>query len=161
MDIAKFSITHKVITWMLVLFCIFGGYSAYQNISRFEDPEFTIKDALVVTYYPGASPKEVEEEVTDKIAIEIQKMPQIKRLKSVSRPGYSKITVTIQDKYDSSTLPQVWDILRSKVRDVQSQLPPGVLKSTVADDYGDVFGMFFSITGDGYSYQELKKLAIN
>ncbi len=158
MDIAKFSITHKVITWLLVCFCVFGGYSAYQNISRFEDPEFTIKDALVVTYYPGASPKEVEEEVTDKIAIEIQKMPQIKRLTSVSRPGYSKITVTIQDKYDKSTLPQVWNVLRSKVRDVQGQLPPGVLKSTVVDDYGDVFGMFFSITGKDFSYQELKKV---
>lgn len=161
MDIAKFSITHKVITWMLVSFCVFGGYSAYQNISRFEDPEYTIKDALVVTYYPGASPKEVEEEVTDKIAIEIQKMPQIKRLTSVSRPGYSKITVTIQDKYDKSTLPQVWNVLRSKVRDVQGQLPPGVLKSTVFDDYGDVFGMFFSITGKDYSYQEIKKIADN
>lgn len=156
MDIAKFSITHKVITWMIVLFCIAGGLSAYKHISRFEDPEFTIKDALVITNYPGATPHEVEEEVTDKIATAIQQMGQIKRLESISKPGYSKITVTIKDKYDKNTLPQVWDELRRKVGDVQRQLPPGAGPSIVNDDFGDVFGILYAMTGEGFSYVEMK-----
>lgn len=159
MDIAKYSITHKITTWMVIIFCLAGGLSAYQHISRFEDPEFTIKDALVITYYPGATPKEVEEEVTDKITTAIQQLAQIKRTESISKPGYSKITVSIKDNYDKHTLPQVWDELRRKVNDVKSQLPPGVTAPMVVDDFGDVFGILYAMTGEGYSYRELKKVS--
>lgn len=149
MNIAEFSIKKKVITWLIVIFCIFGGWYAYNNLARYEDPEFTIKDALVVTAYKGASPKEVEEEVTGRIEIAIQQMAQVKRVTSISRNGVSEITVTIKDKYDKYTLPQIWDELRRKVSDVQQYLPPGTGKSVVHDDYGDVFGMLYAITGDG------------
>lgn len=157
MDIAKYSITHKITTWLIVLFCLVGGLSAYQHISRFEDPEFTIKDALIITSYPGATPQEVEEEVTDKITTAIQQLSQVKETESISKPGYSKITVTIKDKYDKSTLPQVWDELRRKVNDVQNELPPNAAKSRVIDDFGDVYGILYALTGDGFSYQEMKK----
>jgi multidrug efflux pump subunit AcrB len=157
MDIAKYSITHKITTWLIVFFCVTGGLSAYQHISRFEDPEFTIKDALVITYYNGATPKEVEEEVTDKITTSIQQLEQVKETESISKPGYSKITVTIKDKYDKHSLPQVWDELRRKVNDVQKDLPPNASPSMVIDDFGDVYGILYAMTGDGYSYREIKK----
>ena len=159
MNIAEYSIKRKAITWMLIIFLVMGGNYAYHHLARYEDPEFTIKDAMVNTPYPGASPREVEEEVTDRIEKAIQLMPQIKRIESISRAGSSQITVTIQDKYDKHSLPQVWDELRRKVNDVQTQLPPGAGPSIVNDDYGDVYGMFYALTGDGYSYREIKDYA--
>ena len=100
---------------------------------------------------------EVEQEVTDRITTAIQQLGQVKETESISKPGYSKVTVTIKDKYDKSTLPQVWDELSRKVNDVQKELPPGAGPSIFVDDFGDVFGILYGMTGDGYSYRELKK----
>ena len=158
MDIAAYSIKNRVVTWMFVLFFIFGGLYAYQHLSRY-DPEFTIKEALVLTYYPGATPKQVQEEVTDKITEAIQQLAQLKRVKAISRPGFSRINVVIKDKYNKKNLPQVWDELRRKVGDIQRQLPPGAGPSLVVDDYGDVFGMLYALTGQGFSAQELRDYA--
>jgi len=130
--------------------------SSYQGLSRLEDPEFTIKDALVITQYPGASAAEVEEEVSDRLETAVQKMSQLKRVVSKSDRGLSTLTVTIKDKYDKTKLPQVWDELRRKINDAQKDLPPGTGPSLVIDDYGDVFGIFLAVYGDGYSYAEVK-----
>lgn len=159
MNIAEYGIKRPVITWMIVLIFLVGGAFAYFHLGRYEDPEFTIKEALVITKYPGATPKEVEEEVTEKIEKAINQMGQVKEQKSISRFGESEITVKMKDKYDAKSLPQVWDELRRKVNDVQSQLPQGAMHSTVVDDYGDVYGMFFAMTGDGFSYRELDDYA--
>lgn len=136
---------------------VIGGLSSYLNLGRLEDPDFTIKQALVVTAYPGATPLQVEEEVTDAIETEIQKMGELKLLESISREGVSLITVEIQDQYGKDALPAVWELLRRKVGDVQAELPPGVLPSRVVDDFGDVFGVLFAITGDGFSEKELRE----
>lgn len=159
MSIASYSIKNKSVIWMMIVLFVAGGIYAYFNLGRFEDPEFTIKEALVVTTYPGATPKEVEKEVTDTLETEIQQMPQLKRLESVSKAGYSDIKVVIKDKYTSKDLPQVWDELRRKVNDVQSQLPPGAKASVVNDDFGDVYGMLYALTGEGFTYQELEHYA--
>ena len=160
MDIATYSLSHRVIIWLLITMLLWGGLSALKHLSRFEDPEFTIKEALVITPYEGATPKQVEEEVTDKITEAIQQLPQLKRTHSISRPGLSRITVTIKDKYSKADLPQVWDELRRKINDIQKSLPPGAGPSTVVDDYGDVFGMLYAITGQGFSQAELRDYAI-
>lgn len=156
MNIAEYSIKRSVVIWMIIVLLIGGGIYAYRNLARYEDPEFTIKDAIVLTPYPGATPLEVEKEVTDRVEKAIQQMGQVKKIKSISRPGESEITVTMKDKYNKKTLPQVWDELRRKVHDVQGQLPPGAGPSLVNDDYGDVYGMFYAVTGEGFSYRELK-----
>lgn len=157
MDIVKTSIEKRVISWLFVLILIFGGLASFSNLGRLEDPEFTIKDAVVVTYYPGASATEVELEVTDRVETAIQQLAQVKEIKSKSFPGYSEITVTMKDKYGKDTLPQIWDELRRKVGDAQSQLPPGTSTSYVNDDFGDVYGIFLALSGDGYDYRELKE----
>jgi multidrug efflux pump subunit AcrB len=156
MNIAEYAIQKKTITLVLTVLLLGGGLFSYERLGRFEDPEFTIKESLILTYYPGALPLEVEEEVTDVIETAVQQMPQLKKVTSLSRAGQSIIIVEMKDKYDKHTLPQVWDELRRKVRDVQSSLPPGVQPSIVKDDFGDVYGIFFAVTGDGYSYQEIK-----
>lgn len=132
---------------------------SYLNLSRLEDPEFTIKDALIITNYPGASASEVSEEVTDVIERSVQQMAQLERVTSRSERGRSTVTATIKDQYDRETLPQVWNELRSRVGDVQRQLPPGATASLVLDDFGDVFGIFYAITGPDYTQAELYDVA--
>lgn len=156
MDIAEFSIKKSVITWMIILVVLFGGLIAYQRLARYEDPEFTIKEALVITRYPGASPSEVENEITDKLEKAVQQMGQVDYVKSISRPGYSELNVVIKKSYNRNDLPQIWDELRRKVNDAQPQLPPGAVRSVVIDDYGEVYGMLLAVTGDGFSYKELE-----
>lgn len=156
MDIATIAINNRVVTLVLTGVLLIGGLNAYNGMSRLEDPEFTIKDALVTTPYPGASATEVEKEVTDTLEIAVQQLGQLDEVVSKSDRGLSTITVTIKDSYDKSTLPQVWDELRRKVNDAAGDLPPGAGPSIVVDDYGDVYGVFFVVTGEGYSYAELK-----
>ena len=158
MNIAAFWIKNRVVTLVLAFFTIVAGLSSFSGMSRLEDPEFTIKDALVFTPYPGASAEEVEQEVTDEMELAVQKLGQVLEIESRSVRGLSTLTVTMQDKYDKERLPQVWDELRRKVADAQSALPPGARPSIVVDDYGDVFGVFVAVHGEGYSYAELKKV---
>lgn len=157
MNIAKFAIEKKVVTIVLTLVMLGGGLLCFTKLGMLEDPEFTIKDALVITPYPGATAIEVEEEVTDQLELAVQQMGQLDEVKSRSMPGVSTLTVTIRNNYDKETLPQVWDELRRKVNDAQSSLPPGAGPSMVVDDYGDVYGVFLAITGDEYTYAELKE----
>ncbi len=159
MNIAEYSIKKSVITWMTIVIVIIGGTSAYFKLARYEDPEFTIKEALVRTYYPGATPIEVDQEITDKLEKAVQQLSQLDYVESTSKPGYSELNVLIQKKYTRTDLPQIWDELRRKVNDAQIQLPPGSKHSRVIDDYGDVYGMLLAITGDGFSYQEIEKYA--
>lgn len=156
MDIAKLAIDNKVTTLVLTAVMLFGGIVAYGNLSRLEDPEFTIKEALVITPYTGASAIEVEEEVSDEIEMAVQKMAQLDEVESRSVRGLSTINVRIKTNYDKAALPQVWDELRRKVSDAQRNLPPGAGPSLVIDDYGDVYGVFFAVYGPEYSYAELK-----
>ena len=156
MNIAKFSIERRVITLVLTFVMLGVGLLSYDGLSRLEDPEFTIKEALIITSYPGASAAEVEEEVTDRLEKAAQQMGQLKFIESKSDRGLSTITVTIKDKYQKEDLQQVWDELRRKIGDVQEHLPPGAGTSVVVDDYGDVYGIFVAIYGDGYSYAEIK-----
>ena len=158
MNIAQFFIEQRITTLVLTIVMIGVGMLSYQGLSRLEDPEFTIKDALVVTSYPGASAAEVEEEISDPLEIAVQKMGQVKRVVSRSARGLSTLTVTIQDKYDKHALPQVWDELRRKIGDAQGDLPPGAGVSLVIDDYGDVYGIFVAVYGEGFSYAELKSV---
>ena len=156
MNLATFSIRYKTVMLVLTVMIIAGGIQSYLNLGKLEDPEFTIKTAVVITKYPGATAREVEEEVTDKIEKSIRQMEQIKHVRSLSKDGSSTVYVDIKDKYTSKDLPQIWDELRRKVNDVKSNLPPEVAEPLVKDDYGDVYGIFYAITGDGYTYAELR-----
>ena len=159
MNIAEFSIKKSVITWTLTIVLLVLGYFSYEKLPRLEDPEFAIKDAVVITSYPGASPEEVEKEVTEKIEKAAQQLGQLMRVESYSSRGLSVVRVKIKDKYDKSDLPQIWDELRRKINDVQRELPPGSGPSLVNDDFGDVYGVYYALQGDGYSYAELKRVA--
>ncbi|MCK5714036.1 MAG: efflux RND transporter permease subunit, partial [Hyphomicrobiaceae bacterium] len=112
MNIAELSIKKKVITWTLTVVLLYIGYNSYNSLPRLEDPEFAIKDAMVITHYPGASAAEVEKEVTEQIEKTAQELGQLKRVESYSSRGVSVVKVKIKDNYDKTMLPQVWDELR-------------------------------------------------
>ncbi|MCW8327301.1 efflux RND transporter permease subunit [Photobacterium sp. SDRW27] len=154
-DIAAYFIKNKVISWMVTLIFMIGGTMAFFGLGRLEDPAFTIKDAMVVTAYPGATPLQVEEEVTYPIEKAIQQLTYVDEVNSISSRGLSQITVTMKNNYGPDDLPQIWDELRRKVNDLKPNLPPGVAEPSVVDDFGDVYGIMLAITGDGYSYKEL------
>ncbi len=157
MSIAQFCLDRKVLTYTLSLALLGGGIWAFMRIGRLEDPEFTIKNAQVITSYPGATAREVMEEVTDPIEIAIQQMGQLKQVTSISYPGQSIVMVEMKDEYGPKDLPQIWDELRRKVGDMANRLPAGCSAPLVVDDYGDVYGVFYAVYGDGYTPADLRE----
>jgi len=158
MNPGEFSVKNNRMVLMAMAMAIVGGLIAYLNMGRLEDPEFTIKTALIITPYPGASAEEVAQEVSNPIESACQRLGQLDYVTSESTRGRSLVSVRIKARYDKNSLPQVWDELRRKVADVQSQLPPAVRgQSMVIDDFGDVYGIFLAVTGEGFSYPEQRR----
>lgn len=152
------SVHNSRTVFVAMLLVLLGGTIAYLQIGRLEDPEFTIKEALIITPYPGASAEEVAKEITNPIEIACQQLGQLSYVESESTRGRSVVSVNIKDRYDRHRIPQVWDELRRKIADVQPQLPPSVRgKSMVVDDFGDVFGIFLAVTGEGFTFPEIRR----
>jgi multidrug efflux pump subunit AcrB len=159
MDIAGYFIQRRVTSWLVTLVLGIGGLMAFLGIGRLEDPSFTLKNAMVITSYPGASPQQVEEEVSYPLENAIQQLPSIKKITSISSAGLSQISLELHSQIKSEEIPQIWDELRRKINDLQPHLPPGVNPPQVRDDFSDVFGFFLLVTGKGYSAQELRDFA--
>lgn len=147
---------------MLILFLVLaGGLYSYFKMGKLEDAPFTIKQALVTTAYPGASPHEVQIQVTDVLEEAIQSLGELYYLKTDNRAGLSKITVYVKKEIRADEMQQLWDKLRRKVNDAQSKLPAGATTSVVNDDFGDVLGVFYGLHGEEHSYRELENQAKN
>jgi len=155
MSLANIAIEKKAVTWFGLFLLAVAGIASFFSLGQLEDPEFTIKSAFITTSYPGATAKEVELEVTDKIELVVQELKELDYVESWSRPGLSTVKAEIKAKYRAGEIHQIWDLLRQKIRDVEQTLPPGVGRPVITDDFGDVFGLLLAITSDGYSYQEL------
>ncbi|KFB08562.1 efflux RND transporter permease subunit [Nitratireductor basaltis] len=157
MDIARLSIDRPIYTWILILICLFGGIWGFSTLGRLEDPAFTIKTAVVVTNYPGASAREVAEEVSEPIESEIQKLGEVKEIETMNQPGLSWLSVTMKDEYDGTELPAIWTKLRNRV--AEARLPTGASAPFVNDSFGDVYGLYYAVTAPGYSDAEINELA--
>ena len=156
MNIGEYSVHSKVVSWLLVVILVGGGIIAFEQMGKLEDPAFTIKSAKILTAYPGATAREVQDEVTYHLEDAIQRMEQVKRIKmSVSRPGLSDILIDFKDEYRADDLPNIFDELRRKVADIAPSLPPGAAPPQVIDDFGDVYGVYVVLTGDGYTWRDL------
>ncbi len=140
---------------MFAILLVLGGVVSYLELGQLEDPEFAIKQAIVITMYPGASPEQVEEEVTYPLENEIQKLPYVDFIKSTTTQGRSQITLEVKPIYRSKDLPQIWDELRRKINDFQPNLPSGAYPPIINDDFGDVFGVLLAVTGNGFEYDEI------
>ena len=156
MNIGEYSVNSKVVSWLLIVIMVGGGLQAFESMGKLEDPAFTIKSAKILTRYPGATALEVQNELTYHIEDAIQRMEQVKWIKmSVSRPGLSDILIEFKDEYKAKDLPDVFDELRRKMNDVAPSLPPGAAQPMVIDDFGDVYGIYAMLTGEGYSWRDL------
>ncbi|TLX75026.1 efflux RND transporter permease subunit [Labilibacter sediminis] len=134
---------------------LFGGIIAFDALGKLEDPEIPVKSAVIITPYQGASASEVELEVTDVLEKAIQRLENIDFIESRSLPGMSEITLNIESEVRTPDMPQLYDHLRRKINDVKADLPAGAGDPIVLDDFGDVYGIFVSVSSDGYSYKEL------
>lgn len=158
-DFTRFFLRNRALSWLLLGLVLAGGLFAYLNMGKLEDAPFTIKQALVTTSYPGASPMEVREQVTDILEEAIQSLGELYYLKSDNRAGLSKITVYVKKEIRAEDMQQLWDKLRRKVGDAQSKLPAGASPSVVNDDFGDVLGVFYSLSSPTRTYREMEDQA--
>ena len=159
MNYSKWALENSKLINFLVVILVVGGLLAYGSMPKLEDPAIKVKQAMVVTTYPGASAHQVELEVTDQLEKSIREMSTIDNIQSSSYADLSLITVELLRTVPDENVEQQWDILRRKVANVQSKLPQGVSTPQVRDDFGDVFGMFYALKGDGQSDKELNDYA--
>ncbi len=156
MDIVKFALKNKLVIYLITILSVAYGFITYEKMGKLQDPEFTIKTAVILTQYPGANAQEVELEVSDKIEDALQTLPYVKEIETKSSAGLSYISVTMKNEYRKDDLAQIWDEMRRKVNDITPYLPPRASTPIVNDDFGDVYGITYAISGQEYSYEELK-----
>ena len=159
MKLVKYFLQKKSVTILLLVLVLAGGVLGYGKKRKIGEDPLTRKQALVLTPYPGASPSEVQSQVTDILEESIQALGELYYLKTENRAGLSKITVYVKKETRADEMQQLWDKLRRKVNDVQNKLPEGAGPSVVNDDFGDVLGVFYGLTGSGHSYRELENQA--
>ena len=157
MSLTEFAIQRDRITWVLVALGLLLGTVSFMQLPKQQDPGFTIRTAVITTRFPGASPERVERLVTDKIEKRIQEMPELDNLTSESRNGISIINANFKESY--TNMRPIFDDLRKKVDEAERELPSGVGTPIVNDEFGDVFGSVYAITGDGFSFRELETVA--
>ena len=158
-NLSNWAVDNKKLVYFLIIVLCVGGIMSYWNMSKLEDPEIKVKQATVVTMYPGASSHEVELEVTDQLEKSIRSLTVVNEVTSESMNDVSVLTVTLSTLLSNKEVEQGWDLLRRKVSDTQSSLPKGAMQSVVLDGYGDVFGMFYALTFDDYSNEEAIRYA--
>ena len=157
MNITRSAIQNNRTTLVLLIVLVLLGFDAYNKIPRAYDPGFIIRAAQVITYFPGGSPARVEKLISDKIEKVVQELPELDFVQSESRTGISIVTVNIKESY--TDMRPIWDNLRRKVDKIAGDLPEGIIGPNVNDEFGDVFGVVMTLTGEGYSYKELKDVA--
>lgn len=158
-DWSSWALDNRKLVYFLLVVLTLGGIFAYSGMSKLEDPEIKVKQAAVLTIYPGASSHEVELEVSDRLEKSIRSLSQVKDVQSSSSADMSLVMVNLQTTLKNEEVDQAWDLLRRRVGDVQHQLPSGAQASIVLDNFGDVYGMFYALKYQDYSNEEAGRYA--
>ena len=160
MSLPEYSLKNRKVVWFFLFILLAGGALGFVTLGKKEDSVFVIKSASLVCSYPGATPLEVEQLVTEPIEREVQSMRLVHKITSESYSGLSKILVELDPATRASEIPQLWDELRRKVLNIQPRLPTGASPVTVADDFGDVYGIYYGLSVDGgFTWAELRDWA--
>ena len=155
MNLPRYSLDNRKVIFFFLAILLVGGIVAFTQLGKKEDSPFVIKSAAIVTRYPGATPEEVEQLITEPIEREIQSMRRVYKITSESWYGMSKIMIELQPSTPAGEMPQMWDELRRKIMNVQPALPDGASNISVSDDFGDVFGIYYGLSADeGFTYEE-------
>jgi multidrug efflux pump len=158
-NLSEWALKNQVLVLYIMLMVTITGFLAYTKLGQSEDPPFTFKVMLVRTTWPGASAIEVEQQITDKLEKKIQEVPNIDYSSSYSRPGESMIFIVIKDDTFSDAIPDIWYQVRKKVGDIRHTLPQNVESLVFNDEFSDVYGSMYALTGDGFDNFALKKQA--
>lgn len=158
-NLTEWALNHKQLVYFFVILTFISGIYSYRQLGRMEDPDFVIRQMIVSVAWPGASARQVEEQVTDKIEKKLQDTPGIDYLKSYSQPGKAVIYVTLKDSVNEKDVRPTWLEVRNMVNDIKSTLPQGVIGPSFNDRFDDVFGCIYALTSDGYSYEEMREKA--
>lgn len=158
-NLTEISLKHKGLVWYFIIIVFFGGMFSYEKLGRMEDPDFTIRQMVVSAAWPGATAQQMEEQVTDKIERKLQDVPGLKRITSYSREGQAVIYVTLNDDVPKANIRPTWRDVRNLCEDEKRSLPAGVYGPYCNDRFDDVFGSVYAVTGDGWSYEEMREQA--
>jgi len=158
-NLSRWALEHMALTRYLMVALLLGGIYGYSKLGQDEDPPFTFRAMVVQAYYPGATALQVAEQVTDALEKKLQETPYIQKIRSYSKPGELLILLELEESTPPKEVAASWYQVRKKVGDIRSSLPPGVVGPFFNDEFGDTFGSIFAISGDGFSYAEVKNYA--
>lgn len=159
LNLTEWALKHKQLVYFFVVLVFVAGIFSYRQLGRMEDPDFVIRTMIVSAAWPGASARQVEEQVTDKIEKKLQDTPGIDYLKSYSSPGQAVIYVNLKESVSEKDVRPTWLEVRNMVNDIKGTLPQGVVGPAFNDRFDDVFGNIYALTSDGYSYEEMREKA--
>jgi multidrug efflux pump subunit AcrB len=160
-NLSEWAINHRSFVWYLMLLFVVAGVLSYIELGREEDPSFSIKTMLVETHWPGANIDDTMLQITDRIEKKLQETPWLYYLKSQTKPGVSTIYVNVLDNTPKSEIPDIWYQVRKKVADIRGTLPQGVIGPYFNDEFGDVFGIIYAFTADGFTHRQLRDYVEN
>ena len=158
-NLSEVALKNRVLVWYFICVAFVGGIFSYFKLGRMEDPQFVIREMIVAASWPGATAEEMQEQVTDKLEKKLQDIPNLKNLRSETRPGTTTIFVELNDEISTAEIRPIWRDVRNYCGDVQRDLPSGVIGPFFNDTYDDVFGSVYAVTGDGFSYEEIRQAA--
>ena len=158
-NLSRWALEHPALTRYLMVVLMVLGMASYFQLGQDEDPPFTFRAMVVRAYWPGATAEQVAEQVTDKIERTLQEVPYADKIRSYSKPGEAQIIFQIKDNSKPGDVPQIWYSVRKKIGDMRGSLPPGVVGPFFNDEFGDVFGVIYALSGQGFSPAELKTQA--
>lgn len=158
-NLTEWALNHKQFIYFFIALFFAAGTFSYNHLGRFEDPDFTIKQMIVIVPWPGATAREMEEQVTDKVEKKLQDLPGLDYLKSYSMPGQSVIYVNVKDEVPSKQIRALWVEARNMVNEIRGTLPAGTLEPIFNDRFDEVYGVMYTLTSDGYTYEEMREKA--
>ena len=161
LNLAEWAIRHKQIVYFFIIAIITGGLWSYFHLGRSEDPDFTIRQAVVTASWPGASAQQITQQVTDPLEKKLQDTKGLDYIKSFTHDGKTVIYVNLKDSVPKEEMQTRWHEIRNLVNDEWGSLPSGVMGPYINDRFDDVYGSIYAVTGDGFSYEEKRKYAEN
>lgn len=158
-NLSELALKNKVLVWYFIVIVAIAGVFSYMKLGRMEDPAYTVRQMVVTVAWPGATAQQMQDQVTDKIEKKLQDTPNLDYIKSYSSPGQAVIYVNLTDQAPADSIRSTWHEVRNLTEDMKKDLPEGVYGPYYNDRFDDVYGSVYAITGDGYSYEELRQKA--
>ncbi|MGH8680718.1 MAG: efflux RND transporter permease subunit, partial [Burkholderiales bacterium] len=158
-NLSEWALGHRSLVLYAMLAIALFGVLSYTKLGQSEDPPFTFKVMVIRTAWPGATARQVEEQITDKLEKKLQEAPNVDVIRSYSKPGESQVFFQMKDSAPPAAVPETWDRVRKKIADIRHTLPAGIQGPFFNDEFGDVYGNIYALTGEGFAYADLKKYA--